>query len=84
MPVVVKCRWRPLLLRMALAAVAGNLLVKRVVWCLVAGLASFAHGRLQQRVIESPRLSEPLHPRMVTVAGHAILANQFLVKRCCG
>lgn len=80
MLVVVECGRRPFLLRMALTAIAGDLLVQRVVWRLVAGLAGFAHGRLQQGVVELALLAETFDPSMIAMAGDTLLTDQFLVK----
>ena len=80
--VVIEGRRRPLVHAVALAAIAGDLLMQRVFWCLVAALAFIARGFFQQEVIEMTGRPEALHTGMVTVAGNAILAFQLLVEGC--
>ena len=82
--VVIESRWCPLVLLVALAAVAAHLLVQRIARRLVTGLALRACIRLQQRMIEASLQSEAFDAGMIAVTGHAILIEQFLVKRRCG
>jgi len=75
MLVVVECRRRPLFMSMTLATVAGDLLVQRVFWSLVAGLASIAHGGLQQGVVEMTLLAEAPYPGVITMTRHTFLSD---------
>ena len=78
--VVVKGGGGPFLLRMALQAVAGNLLVQRISRGFVAGLALIARGFLKQVVVKRAGAGKALDTGMVAVAGHAVLAAQLLVE----
>jgi hypothetical protein len=82
--VVVESCGRPLVLVVALAAIAGDLPVQRICWRLVTVLALCAGIFLQQGMVEAPLLAEALHAGVVAVAGDAILADQLLVEGCRG
>lgn len=77
---VVEGRRRPLVLAVALATVAGDLLVQRILGRLVAILAVVARRLLKQAVVEMPGRSEALHPGMIAMTGDAIIIDEFLVE----
>src|SRR3990167_7571379 len=78
---VVKGGGGPFVLAVALAALARDLPVQIVRGGLVTGLALGARGLLQQEVVEPARGAEALHAGVVAVTGHAIRADELLVKR---
>jgi len=78
--VVVECCRRPFVLVVALAAIAGDLLVQRIGRRLVAVLALCAGILLQQGMVEASLLAEAFHAGVVAVAGDAVLADQLLVE----
>jgi hypothetical protein len=78
--VVVESGWRPLVLRVALQAVTGDLFVQRISGHLVAGLARLTGIGLEQAVVKLALPGKALHPCMVAVASHTVLADQLLMK----
>ena len=82
--VVIKRGGRPLLLGMALRAIAGDLRVQGIRGCLVASLALIVGLLLQQGMVESADDLITLDPGMVTVAPETIGALELLVERCFG
>lgn len=78
---VIERRRCPLILVVALAAVAGNLPVQRVGRRFVARLALLERRLLQQGMIEMLLRPETLHACVVAMAGHAVLVDQLLVER---
>jgi hypothetical protein len=73
--VVVEGGWRPLVLRVALHAVTGDLFVQRIGGHLVAGLARLTGIGLEQAVVKLALPGKALHARVVAVASHAVLAQ---------
>jgi hypothetical protein len=80
--VVIERRRNPFFLRVALAAIAGNLFVQRIDRRFVTALALITRRRLQQGMIEAALHAEAFHTRMIAVTSHAVLADQLLVERC--
>jgi hypothetical protein len=78
--VVIKSRWRPFVLLVALAAVATDLLVQGICRRLVTRLALIPCRLLQQGMIEMSLLAETFDAGVITVTGGAILIDQFLMK----
>lgn len=78
--VVIECHRHPLLLGMALAAIALDLLMQCVGRRLVAGLTFRASIGLQQRMVKSTFDTESLHACMVAMAGEALLFQEFLME----
>ena len=82
--VMVKGGRCPLGLGVALQAVAADLRVQRASRNLVAGLALRQRFLLQLAVVKLALAGKAFHPGVVTVAGHTVLAFEFLVESGAG
>jgi hypothetical protein len=78
--VVIKTGRCPLVLAMALQAVAGDLLVQGIGGYPVAGLACLTGTWLEQVMLKLALPGKALHPRVIAMASYAVLAEQLLVK----
>ena len=79
--VVIEGRGQPLILAMALAAIAGDLPMERILGRLMTRLAFLADIARQQGMVEPPFDPVTAHARVIAMAGEAILLHQLLVKR---
>ena len=82
--VVLERRWHPLLLGVALAAIAGNFLVQCISWWLMASLAFLACLYFEQGVVKTALRAKALDASVVAMTSNTVLFQERVMERCAG